>query len=1694
MRHRPSFSTALAKLGLLIPICVAGHTLPAIDLSSSPQSEVFWTLDGDAESYCSGRLQEALQHCPKPQVPVRNKRKKDNTAYNKTSATKRAESSQDVHEYADNAPVVCQGSAVYVSEHIPQSTNASVGGVHKATICHSQVHCLSPVPGLAEASRDDEGAGFSGDAKQQSRIVDRQISAQAKDTVTANDPDRMLRQVPELLCKPCKLTPKIAAQLQQACYSQPSNGQEIAHDSAWNELIPSFANEACDRTSQEIAYREANIVAEQDISSPQRHLPHDPQFDRSIPSFAREGNQHIEQSSRNHEWLGVRDEHAIYRSEVAHRPSHNQTIPQFVVVDEDYAYRADTSYVSSCDTTTTTVASHTDVAHRVGFDSEIPHLVNEPCEPSQRMQTTPKVWQLNDPSVASSTDIEHDVHYDRQVPRFANEGSDRSGTQSPQCLAGNNQHGNSALANEANNQRNYHQDIPSFASDGHFNPSVRHASNEPVAVQERRPTFSFDRAHRPSRNEDIPYLIQDSCIASPGNSRDKSTTKPVQDFTLSSDSTHAPTFQQRIPTYAEQGRDNSVTYASADLPLSQTRQGSTRSTSEIAHQPRRNNDVPSFASSSHIDSTHHNANYDVISERDHHTTLIADASHNPYQSDLPVPAWVQESCQMTPGREGMTRQREAVSTITKDRSLAHKPNYDRNVPTFASEIEEGSTTILRSEAIAARLQQGHYEPVAEVSHQPSATADVPAFACTSCYDPNQFAPVLHPNVVQDPQVRAPSFASHQRVDDTSIPRFAQDSCLTSQGSNEQPRSGRTNATMIDEEDPTRLQKQQKEALLANVAFHPLFGAIVPTALYQEPDHHSTATPIATAQDQKHTSRFSDSIPSFAFSENGFDRSETNGPSRGGYNEYVTDTSTIIKPKVQQSAVPLLLDQGQQPQIAGSSLVQGTADSRYASSSTVFSHELVDAWVPEMLNECCQENSTAIPLGHQGSIRGQSATSDEALASSEREAWVPSLLTQSCPDNVNAQPKAQRSVDSSYATANTEIQRFDPIQNWVPELLSEAYEQNIGAQPQYQQGPADSSAVARNTDILQQRIAQNWVPELLSECCEQNVVAQPQYQQGPADSSAVARNTDILQERIAQNWVPELLSECYDKNISAQPRTQQSSANSFVVAGNTDIIHEDLVHKGVPQLLGECCEETASNQLGTHLNAGDSPYATFNYKIERTNTPRNNVPELISGSTDEFFAMRTETPESGSYSEEADAHQIAHAPKLAKYKTAAAEVSSHNQDMACTAQKAAPQNYLSAAHPEIPHLVALLNAAPFQRNRAPLNNPAEIDETPFTAVETQLNDNQELLAESNDGYEAEGEFYALADESIDGSEITFPNQGIDNTEAAALAANLELDDSEGAFQLRLEDLLADIRILQDRQQNEAERETALQLSYSQLFTIPGGLAALEAQPRQDLIGQPTLAQRSHNSSKPTDVWTAIDGQTALTQTTPTPSTRSTTPSASSPWSAFQQPLIQSIETRRTSKASQPTENSWTPLALSSSTPPQPLSSACFTQQAPVQNTTDCTDPLCKEWQAQQLSEEITADTTLDQLQLEKSSSWTAFEIAQIAPSRDVTLNATSNSEPVKAVNSPWSTWEIASSTTTQVVESSFQPSTTSTPSETGNEALTLWNQWLAAPLLDLLPFEPLALNDSDAPTANKSSSDAATRQKPIAPAYLLPLQI
>ena len=700
MRYRPSFSTALAKLGLLIPICVAGHTLSAIDLSSSPQSEVFWTLDGDAESYCSGRLQEALQHCPKPEVPVRSARKKKNVVVKKIVAKQPAGKARDSYDHAENAPLVCQGSAVYASEHIPQSTNASVGGVHKATICQSQVHCLSPVPGLAEAGRDDEGAGFSGDPKQQSRIVDRQVPAQAKDTVTANDPDSKLKQVPELLCKPCKLTPKIAAELQQACTNpQPSNSKEIAHDSAWNDLIPAFANEACDRSSQDIAYREANIVAEQDISSPLRHLANEPQFDRSIPSFAREGNQHVEQSSRNQEWLGVRDDHASYRSEIVHRPSRDEIIPQFVVVDGDYAYRADTSYVSSCDTTPTTVASHADIAHRADFASEIPRLINEPCEPSQRMQTTPKVWQLNDPSVASSSEVEHDVYYDRHVPQFANEGSDRSGTQSPQCSAGNLQQGSSALVTESTNQRTFHQDIPSFASDGHVNPSIRHASDEPVAVQERCSTFAFDRAHQPSRNQDIPYLIQDSCITSPGNSRDKSTTRSVQDYTLSNESAHAPTFQQLIPTYAEQGRDNSVTYASADLPISQTQPGSTRSTSEIAHRPSRNKEVPSFASSSHIDSTRRSARSEIISEPDQQSALIADASHIPNQGDRPVPAWVQESCQMTPGREGLTRQPEAVTIKHQERSLAHQPNFDRDVPAFAAEIEEGSTTFHRSQGM-----------------------------------------------------------------------------------------------------------------------------------------------------------------------------------------------------------------------------------------------------------------------------------------------------------------------------------------------------------------------------------------------------------------------------------------------------------------------------------------------------------------------------------------------------------------------------------------------------------------------------------------------------------------------------------------------------------------------------------------------------------------------------------------------------------------------------------------------------------------------------------------------------------------------------------------------------------------------------------------------------------------------------------
>ena len=940
----------------------------------------------------------------------------------------------------------------------------------------------------------------------------------------------------------------------------------------------------------------------------------------------------------------------------------------------------------------------------------------------------------------------------------------------------------------------------------------------------------------------------------------------------------------------------------------------------------------------------------------------------------------------------------------------------------------------------------------------------------------------------------------------------------------------------------------------------------------------------------------------AYSENGFDRPETNGPSRGGYNEYVADTSTIIKPRLQESAVPLLLDQGQQQHIAGQPKAQGNADSKHASSYTAFSHEAVDAWVPEMLNECCQssiaiaphirnadsdyatgntsfqhserieawvpqmlseccqENTAAIPLGHQGSVRGHSASSDEALVSSERsEAWVPSLLTQSssdnfdaqprsalassdpyafgkseeqkisqksgvpqflserCDQNANAQTQAQRSVDSSYATANTEIQRSDPVHSWVPELLNEACDQNVSAQPQYQQRSADSSVVARNTDILQERIAQNWVPELLSECCDQNVAAQrqtqqgsadsfvvagntdiiheetvqrevpqllgeccdqninaqpqtqqrpadsfvvagntdiiheetvqrgvpqllgeccdqninaqPQTQQRPADSFVVAGNTDIIHEEMVQKGVPQLLGECCDQNISAQPQTQQRFADSFVVAGNTDIIHEETVQREVPQLLGECCEEPASTQLTALFTAVDSPYATSNNAFPRTDTHGSRVPEFISESLDDCAASRAYTPESGSYCEEAGATQIAHAPKSSRYQTAAAETCPNNNDMACTVQRTAPQNYLSAAHPEIPHLITILTA-PYLRSEAPLDNPIETYETSLAAFDRERIDSHEFDGEDYDSHEFDAEDY-------------------DSYEAeVVLAAEPELADSDiDAFQLRLEDLLADIRILQDRQQAEAERETALQLGYSQLFTLPGGFAALEAQPRQDRTDQSLLIERARNSSRNADVWNAIETQTALTQATPPSSIWPSTPSAASPWSGFQQPLMQSIEARRAPKAAQPTESSWSSLTPTSARQTLPLSSAQFTNQSPVQKKVDTTDPLCKEWQAQQRTEKFTPDIVLDQLHPDENSSWLAVEQASqtVAP-QAVVLNVTSNPEVVKTDTSPWNTWEAASPMTTKMVEASFEPSAASAPTEKVDEALTIWNQW------------------------------------------------
>ena len=147
MKYTPSFSTALAKLGLLIPICVAGHTLSSIDLSSTPQAEVFWTLDGDEKSYCSEHLQEALKHCPQPQASKKAPRKRNRANKENIPLVSNAEPKE-------NAPILCQGAAVYASEPVRQGPNAATGGANKATICHTLAPCSSSVPELAEASHD----------------------------------------------------------------------------------------------------------------------------------------------------------------------------------------------------------------------------------------------------------------------------------------------------------------------------------------------------------------------------------------------------------------------------------------------------------------------------------------------------------------------------------------------------------------------------------------------------------------------------------------------------------------------------------------------------------------------------------------------------------------------------------------------------------------------------------------------------------------------------------------------------------------------------------------------------------------------------------------------------------------------------------------------------------------------------------------------------------------------------------------------------------------------------------------------------------------------------------------------------------------------------------------------------------------------------------------------------------------------------------------------------------------------------------------------------------------------------------------------------------------------------------------------------------------------------------------------------
>ncbi len=345
MRYTPSLGAALAKLGLLIPICVAGDTPSMLDLSSPPKSELFWSLDGETKSYCSDHLREALDNPARPQAP-RAVSKKAAVARKKSETVKPCENADE------DAPIACHATAKVIEQ------------------------------------------------------------------------DLKLKQAPELLCKPCHLNPKIATQPQQALQvTRSSADEESLQDSAWNELIPSSANEACDR---ERAFNrdEEDIPAGQAFSNSPHHFTDQPS------ALASESNLETEKKSKSGIFSNVSDDDSLPPKEAANRLASSCSIPQFVV-EAGYAQANDSE--RSYEDFPPLPLIHPEMVDSLDLNADAPQPLSERSD----LSTSACMHAASCPStaspIASSAEIGPQVDYERQVPPMAEQGSQQQADAQPQA-------------------------------------------------------------------------------------------------------------------------------------------------------------------------------------------------------------------------------------------------------------------------------------------------------------------------------------------------------------------------------------------------------------------------------------------------------------------------------------------------------------------------------------------------------------------------------------------------------------------------------------------------------------------------------------------------------------------------------------------------------------------------------------------------------------------------------------------------------------------------------------------------------------------------------------------------------------------------------------------------------------------------------------------------------------------------------------------------------------------------------------------------------------------------------------------------------------------------------------------------------------------------------------------------------------